>query len=630
MRVFYEEEGSFKVATVMSESESSFQVESLSGKRSKIKSANVLLKFEGDPSKFMDEMSAEANQLEVDFLWECCPEEEFGFEALAKDYYGQIPTPAQSAAVISVLHGAPMYFYRKGKGKFKAAPPETLKAALASVEKKRLQAEKIASYVRELKAKAMPSEFMPSLAQLIYHPDKNTIEWKALDQVASELKLSPIEVLDQAGGIPSHHDYHLGAFLNEFFPEGADFPNDLETPIVPNDLPQASAKAFSIDDATTTEIDDAFTCEKMPGGMTRVGIHIAAPALGILPHSSLDEVAMKRLSTVYMPGHKLTMLPNKAIEPFSLNAGYYRPALSLYLDVAEDYSIINRFSQVEAIFVEENLRHDSLEPYFNENTLTSNPGHPYWEKLVFLFNLAESLEKKRGKYDPHRPVQIDYSFYVDDGVVSIVGRRRGSPMDKLVAELMIEANRHWGAEIKDKQWPGLYRAQNGGRVYMTTKAEAHQGLGVEQYAWSTSPLRRAADLVNQRQMLAILRGEESPYPKHDEIAVILRRFEVVYQSYAEFQSRMERYWCLEYLRQHQLKEVNAVVLRDNLVRLTDLPYVSKVFNLPLLNPGTLVRLNVKSIDTLIIELGLDFIAVDDTDAAHDPLIEGEDGIEGDS
>ncbi len=609
MNVFYEEEGSFKVASVMSENPGSLQVEAVSGKRSKIKSANVLLKFEGSLAGFMDQAQAEAETLEPDFLWECCGEPEFGFEELAKEYYGRVPIPVEAAAAAISLHAAPMYFYRKGKGRYKAAPEENLRAALAAQERKRLQAEKVAEYVAQLQAHALPSEFGSKLDMLFYEPDKNTLEWKALDEAATATNLSHLKLLEACGAVPSAHDYHFGAFLREYFPAGVHFEG--HAPVVtPDNLDQAEAEAFSIDDATTTEIDDAFSVRMLENGHARIGIHIAAPALGIAPGSALDAIALKRLSTVYMPGNKITMLPEAAIAPYSLHAGEWRPTLSLYLELDPGLAVVNSASRLEAVKIADNLRHDALEPHFNEENWQTPGDHPYWERLNLLHRLAESLEKGRGKFDPNRAPQVDYNFYVEDGRVSITERKRGAPMDKLVAELMIHANAHWGGMLAENAIPGIYRAQQGGKVYMTVNAEPHQGLGVAQYAWSTSPLRRAVDLINQRQMLALLQGSEPAYAKNsDALATAMREFDQTYNAYNEFQTRMERYWCLQYLIQENVQEVVATVWRENLVRLDGMPYVTKVPSLPELAPGARALLEVKRIDPLLMELDCRFKSV---------------------
>lgn len=624
MNVFYEEDGGFKVASIMSESDSSMQVEASTGKRSKIKVANVLMRFDGNLSGFLESAQAEAESLDTDFLWECCGDAEFSFEVLAEDYYGGKPSRLQAAAIAIKLHGAPMYFYRKGKGHYKAAPDDTLKAALAGMEKKRQQAEWMAQMVEQLKAQTLPESFNGKLDQLLYAPDKNSLEWKALDQAAAELKQLPIQVLHAAGAISSIHDYHLGAFLREYFAAGTAFPA-FSLAELSTDLPLSAVAAFSIDDSTTTEIDDALSVTPLANGNTQVGIHIAAPALGVAPHEALDQEVMKRLSTVYMPGHKITMLPEEAIRPFSLDAGETKPALSLYLEVAADFSIVHQHSRLERVHIAENLRHDTLEPYFNEVTLTQDSGHPLWTSLVFLFHFAESLEKARGKYDPTRPQPVDYNFYVSEGVVSIVNRQRGSPMDKLVAELMIIANSQWGLLLAEHGVPGIYRAQNGGKVYMTTKAEGHQGLGVAQYAWCTSPLRRAVDLINQRQLISVLSLQPPVYSGNsDELVGHMRNFDQTYNAYNEFQTRMERYWCLQYLVQEQMTEIDATVWRENLVRLQNLPYMTKVHSLPATKPGTTVRLSIQKVNTLLMELDCKFVGVIDQaeTAADEPSAPG--------
>ena len=621
MNVFYEEDGGFKVASVMSETDASLQVESASGKRSKIKAASVLIRFEGLLANFMEAANQEVEALDTDFLWECCGEAEFSFNDLAKEYYGAKPTAIQAAATAIKVHAAPVYFYRKGRGNYKAAPAETLKLALAAVERKRLQALQMAAWVEQLNHKTLPEGFAAKADALIYNPDKNSLEWKAIEESAHATGRLALSVMAQCGLIANAHDYHLGAFLREMFKDGTDFAPFDEVNVLqemtPQDLPLANVTAFSIDDATTNEIDDAFSLEKLGNGNTRVGIHIAAPALGVPVGSALDTIVLNRLSTVYMPGNKITMLPESVVRPFSLDAGETRPALSLYCEVTPAFEVVAYESKLEKIKMGENLRHDALEPLFNAATLASDSGHSHWHELKFLHDFAESLEKSRGKADLNRAPQIDYNFYVTDGVVQIIARERGSPMDKLVAELMIYANATWGAELQQGGFAGIYRAQTGGKVFMTTEVTPHQGLGVAQYAWSTSPLRRAVDLVNQRQMIALLNNEPAPYAAKDgKLQTIIRDFELTYTAYSDFQTRMERYWCLQYLIQEKLTEVTATVWRENLVKIDGMFFITKVPSLPELKVGTRVSLEIKQIDTLLIELTCKFKHVIETEAVE--------------
>ncbi len=604
MNVFYEEEGVFKVGAILADNTTSLQVEAPHGKRSKIKAASVLLRFDVPPlSEFMQFAQKTADDLDLNFLWECCvTDAEFASDALAADYFGHSPSPLEAAAVLIRLHAAPMYFYKKGRGRYKAAPPEALKAALASQEKKRLQAEQQSHYVKLLTAFILPEEFRPLLSELLYQPDKNTVEWKALDVACTTAKLNVPRLLEKCGAIPSSHDYHFNRFLLEHFPEGTGFgpldaAGELSDPV---DLPVADVAAFSIDDATTTEIDDAFSVTPLTLGSFRVGIHIAAPALGIAPGSPLDRVVAKRLSTVYLPGNKITMLPESVIHHYTLGEERLCPVLSMYLDVADDFTITATHSRIEQVKIAANLRHDTLEQHFNEYTLANDSlDHPFGKELRALWDFACKMEVLRGKASDSNNDKIDYSFNVKDDYVTISERRRGSPIDKVVSELMIYVNAEWGRQLADGGVTGIYRSQGGGKVRMSTSPAPHQGLGVSQYAWISSPLRRYVDLINQRQLIALLRGEVPPYTREsDDLLLAMRDFEATYEAYGDFQRGMERYWCLRWLLQENISATGAQVLKENLVKLDCLPLVVRVPSLPDMSPETNVEVEISQVDLL--------------------------------
>jgi exoribonuclease II len=607
-QVFYEEDGGFKVGAVMADNDTSLQVEAPHGKRSKIKSSAVMLRFE-QPSltEFMPLVDKESQSLDVDFLWECCGENEFAFTDLGRDYYGHAPTAVEAAAVLTRLHSAPMYFYKRGKGRYKAAPQEALKAALAGTERKRQQESLKVHYAQALQKGELPEAFKPMLQDLIYKPDKNSLEYKALDAAATASKQTPRQVLAQAGGIASTHDYHLNGFLREYFPDGTNFPA-LEIAPLALDLPLANVNAFSIDDASTTEIDDAFSVTTLPGGNIQVGIHIAAPALGIAVDDAIDSIARQRLSTIYMPGNKITMLPDAVIEHFTLSEGRTAPALSLYLVFAgNDTTLIESHTRLEFVSIKHNLRHDQLDDHFTEANINAGGGdYPYKQELLILWKVANKLEAARGKADAGPP-PLDYNFYIEDARVRIVPRLRGSPIDKVVSELMIKANAEWGQRLAEENIAAIYRTQGNGKVSMSVEPGGHQGLGVSHYAWSSSPLRRYVDLVNQRQLIAWVNGTTPPYGRTSEaLGAAIRDFELAYDAYADMQRKIERYWCLRYLQQEKIEVAKASVLRESLVRLSGLPLVCRVPSLPNLPFGTEVEVEIGAIDLWAIELACRF------------------------
>ena len=599
MHLLYEEDGEFKVGTVLAQAPASFQVESPHGRRAKIKSANVLLSFERPgAAELLAAAQTYAAELDTDFLWQCCGSGEFGFGDLAREYVGREPGPAEAAGVLLKLQSAPMYFYRRGRGRYQAAPAETLKLALASAEKKQRVLAQIAEWAAQLARFECPPEIERLRDSLLYAPDRNKPETKAFERACAITGLSGARLFERCGKLADTHAYHLNRFLHEFFPHGTAFPP--HQPASPaGDLPLAEAQAFSLDDADTTEIDDAFSLQRVSADEWRVGIHIAAPALAFAPGSALDAIARERLSTAYMPGQKFTMLPEDAIAACSLDAGTERPAVSLYVNVSSgDFTVRGRHSRLELVRIAANLRHDEVEPLNAVFESGTNAGLPREAELHTLWRLAEALERRRGKPSVN-PSAADYVFRVEQGRVRIEPRRRGAPLDKLVAELMILANTAWGELLAERDVAALYRVQTSGKVRMSVHPEAHEGLGVACYAWSSSPLRRYVDLVNQWQLAATLGGRKPPFARTSEsLLTALRAFEVTYARYDEHQRAMENYWCLRWLLQEGVAHADAVVLRENLVRFEGLPLTARVPSLPVLDAGMRVRLAVGEVDLI--------------------------------
>ncbi len=555
MHVFFEDDGAFKAGTVLADIDTSLQVEAISGKRLKLKAANVLLRFSGPaPSILLADAQAIAAGIDPDFLWEVCGAPEFGFAELAAEYFGRAPAPSEAAALALRLHASPMHFYKKGKGRYKAAPPEALQAARASVERKRRETEEVAAYAAELQAHRLPPGFREKLPMLLYKPDKLALETRALAVACESARTHPLALLAACGAIPSTHDYHFNRFLFDAFPRGTDFPRIDDLPTVP-DLPLAAVRAFSIDDATTTEIDDAFSVRSLANGNLEIGIHIAAPALVIARGSPLDAIARARLSTVYMPGRKITMLPEPVIGRFTLAASSAPAALSLYVETTHDGVVVRQSTRAERVPIAANLRLDAINECFASDASASDP--EWSDELRALWRLAGKLEERRGKADVQR---VDYNFLVD------------------------------------------WEASPDGRV------STHQGLGVAQYLWASSPLRRYSDLVNQRQLLAVLDGGAPVYADGDaELLAIMADFELTYSQYAELQSQMEHYWCLRWLQQENIAESEATVVRDNLVRFDGIPLYVRAPDLPALTPGTRVRVGVGQIDLLAAIVEVRFI-----------------------
>ncbi|ACM34397.1 ribonuclease catalytic domain-containing protein [[Acidovorax] ebreus] len=693
MHALFDEAGKFLAGRILSEAESSAQIELDSGKRVKVKAANILLKFDKPaPAELLAQAREIAAGVELPLAWEFAPEEEFGFAELARDYFSAQAPVTEQAGMLVALFEAPHYFRRAGKGRFRKASAEVLQQALAAIEKKKQIQAQIDAWAAELVAGTCPQPVREQLYKILFRPDKNAPEYKAVVEASRSAQKAPLDLLQAAGAIDSSYQFHWKRFLFDNFPKGTGFP-PLAAPQPPADLPLADVQAYSIDDSATTEIDDALSVQGLGTGTVTLGIHIAAPGLAIQPGGDLDKLGRTRLSTVYMPGYKITMLPDEVVQIYTLDEGRANPAVSLYVTIDEaTLAITATETRLERVPVTVNLRHDQLDHIVTEEWLqdasiqTENTPQALLdlrEQLSFLHRLAKQLKAQRevvrGKPETfNRP---DYTFRLsaarppeganapaggsagseaasmgahkprNDGAepdgseqVHIGTRKRGAPLDLIVAEAAIVANSTWGNMLAEHGVPGIYRSQAslapGVKVRMSTKALPHAGIGVKSYAWATSPLRRYVDLVNQWQIIACARHGKTaalaaPFkPKDAELFSIISSFDAAYSAYNGYQAGMERFWTLKYLQQNQITELDATVFKEGpngsfLVRADTLPLVLPVLGAQQLPRGARVRVKLGEIDEITLDVAGTLVArLDDPlDASDDGPVDEDEGDE---
>jgi len=509
-----------------------------------------------------------------------------------------------------------------------------------------------------------PEAIQTQLYKILFKPDKNASEYKAVVEAARHTQTAPLALLQKAGAITSAYQFHWQRFLFDNFPKGTQFPS-LEAPAIEADLPTANVQAYSIDDSQTTEIDDALSVQGLGTGTVTLGIHIAAPGLAIAPDSAIDQLGRQRLSTVYMPGYKITMLPDEVVQRYTLQEGRDCPALSLY--VSFDEATLQQQSsetRMERVPIAANLRHDQLDhvvtqawldnPNFAHDANVALPAMPR-EQLSFLFRLAQHLKAQRevvrGKPETFNRPDYNFRLVGNDGQapqgheqVEISVRQRGAPLDLMVAEAMILANSTWGQWMGELGVPAIYRSQAslqpGVKVRMGTKALPHAGIGVPSYAWSTSPLRRYTDLVNQWQIIACVKHGNTaalvaPFkPKDAQLLSIISAFDAAYTSYNAYQAGMERFWTLQFLQQHKITELPATVFKvfpgqPPMARADHLPLVLPVMGASDLPRGAQVLLRLSEIDDISLDISGQLLSVLNSanalsDASHEAQAMDED------
>nr|HRM00923.1 RNB domain-containing ribonuclease [Acidovorax sp.] len=344
-----------------------------------------------------------------------------------------------------------------------------------------------------------------------------------------------------------------------------------------------------------------------------------------------------------------------------LDEGRANPAVSLYVTVNEaTLEVTGAETRLERVPVEVNFRHDQLDHIVTEDWL-ANPEVQYEntpqhlldkrEQLSFLHRFAQHLKAQRevvrGK--PENFTRPDYNFKLvgndkgePDGSeqVQISTRKRGAPLDLIVAEAAIVANSTWGLMLAEHGVPGIYRSQAsmapGVKVRMGTKALPHAGIGVKAYSWATSPLRRYVDLVNQWQIIAVVRHGKTaalaaPFkPKDADLFSIISSFDAAYSAYNGYQAGMERFWTLKYVEQNGITELNATVFKEGpggsfLVRADDIPLVFPVLGAQNLPRGARLKVKLGEADEITLDIhGTVIERLDDpADASDDGPVDDE-------
>jgi exoribonuclease-2 len=328
---------------------------------------------------------------------------------------------------------------------------------------------------------------------------------------------------------------------------------------------------MTIDGQATHDFDDAISIEKI-GDQFRLGIHIVDVAHFVRQGDIIDQEALSRGSSIYMPDQKISMLPASLAEGLcSLKAGAIRPAISTMVNLSPSLEVIDFEILSSLIKVKRQLTYYDVNQEADQNP-----------DIVILRAIAEKFHQQRLDAGAVQITVPEINVWLaDDGTISVNRINRESPGRMLVSEIMIMANWLMARYLAENKMPAVFRSQpgprerlykgDGGTVFQNwmqrrflsrfvlgTKPEKHSGLGLNAYVTATSPIRKYFDLLTQRQIRAVI-GLDRPYTS-DEITQILQLLELPMANVSRLQFGRNRYWLLKYLEQHIGRKEEAIVL----------------------------------------------------------------------
>jgi exoribonuclease-2 len=554
------------------------------------------------PSEFLNLASQcksriESIQQDIDaqLLWESVQDEsrEFVIEELAQSYFGE-HNSWQSSALFRALAEDPLHFKRKGP-RFIPRSAQQVADQLTTLRRRR-EKEAFRQQAREWIHQALTTDgeivVPPEMVGLLQQVEDFLLKKKPneaahlLAQASDELtaKEAAFELLVRAGRLDPDADPLLViAGVEERFPRKALEQAERLIPFQRDEGRQdvTALAAFSIDDEETREVDDALTVA-INGDRLRVGIHIADVAYFVAKAEPMDEEAYRRSVSIYLPTRTVTMFPERlAYDLASLNQDQSRPAMSFQVEFNGRGQVLDWQLFRSQIRVTRRLSYTEA-----DQMIQSPAPDELTESLKRLHSIGSQLMDQRlaqGAIIIRRP---ELKVRVRDDQITLKVLDPQSPSRRLISEMMILANQLAAQHAVRQGVPVIFRTQDpplsdpgfyGGeqeydplsankilkgmrRSRLSLFPQPHAGLGLDAYTQLTSPIRRFADIVIQRQMTAHLAGQPVPYER-EELLEILTMAEAAERDMRAIERQATRFWVLEYLaRQPDDRVFEAVVL----------------------------------------------------------------------
>ena len=567
-------------------------------------------------------------ELDLTLLWEVVQEQGRAFTAedLAELFFGR-RSSAGAAVMLAALIADRIYFVRRNR-EFMVRSPEQVERLRVQESRMRMRSEEgrrtrdllSAIIANDPRTSATPasSEAAPLIAELqryLKNPSTRSQELTVmLSQAAPDVDPVEVafEVLERLGAAPVTPRFAaIGALVAEFG-EAAEAEAAAVVPVERE--PIDGPVAFTIDDEETLEVDDALSCEVTADGQLRVGIHIAMVADFVTRGGPMDREAAARSTTVYLPETTVRMLPDEiCCRRASLIAGERRPVMSTSV-------LLEHGELLSSAISPRNLMIGRRLSYAQADRILAGAEEPDSEVAMALGRLLEAALELRERRKRAGAILIQrrepkVRVHGEEVEIEIIDNNN-SPSRLLVAEFMVLNNFVAASYAAEHRIPIIYRVQPSAgdagvvRARLSVYPEFHAGAGLQCYAQLSSPIRRYADLVLQRQLVSALADSSAPPYDADEILAVLANTENAEAEAKELERRARRYWTLRYLQRHAVgRELAATVTRDGAsAELDDYAVRGALRGASNVSTQTQIRVRIARVDPLRGWLSFDYLA----------------------
>jgi len=566
-----------------------------------------------------------AAELDLQLLWEVTQEQSRSFSAaeLAELFFGRRSNAAASV-MLEALLGDRIYFVRRHMD-FVPRTPDQVERLRMQNDRIRARSDdyrKIQKYLRDVLvgAETPPTDEAAALIEELSRYLKNPFTrsrdmTQMLAHAAPEVDPAEaaFEILERLGARPRVPRFAFIAGLKDEFSEAVmkEAAEALPGPRAISD----GGYAVTVDDEDTVEVDDALSCEALADGGMRVRVHIALVADFVIKGGAMDQEAAARATTVYLPETTIRMLPDPiSCRAASLIAGQDRPVLTTDVRLSADGELVEASIYPARIPIMRRLDYDQVDRILESGSCTDEAA----ATISRLHAAATQLRQRRRTAGAVLVQRREAKVRVRGDEVEISVIDNASPGRTLVAEFMVLSNFVAARYAAMNRIPIIYRVQPqlGGdlvsqRPRLSLHPEFHAGVGLDFYAQLSSPIRRYADLVLQRQLLGALKNRDNQTPIYtiDELLAVLAGAENAEASGRELERRAKRYWILRYLQRHALDgPILAYVAREGQsAELADFAVRGTLHGAPTLPNQMPIMVQVSRVDPLRGWLAFDFV-----------------------
>ena len=568
-----------------------------------------------------------AAELDLQLLWEVAQEQGRSFSAaeLAELFFGRRSNAAASVMLEALLNDR-TYFVRRHMD-FVPRTPDQVERLRIQNDRIRARSDDYRRIQKQLRdvlngAEKPPADETAALIEELSRYLKNPFTrsrdmTQMLAHAAPEVDPAEaaFEILERLGAHPRVARFAFIAGLKDEFSDAA-MKEAAEAVPGPRAISDGGY-AVTVDDEDTVEVDDALSCESLAGGGMRVRVHISLVADFVVKGGAMDREAAARATTVYLPETTIRMLPDPiSCRAASLIAGEDRPVMTTDVRLSADGELLEVSIYPARIPIMRRLDYDQVDRILESGTRAEETA----ATVSRLHAAAIQLRQRRRTAGAVLVQRREAKVRVRDGDVEITVVDNASPGRTLVAEFMVLSNFAAARYAAENRIPIIYRVQpqiSGGdlaaqRPRLSLHPEYHAGIGLDFYAQLSSPIRRYADLVLQRQLLGALRNrdhETPPIYNVDELLTVLAGAENAEASGRELERRAKRYWILRYLERHALDgPLLAYVVREGQsAELADFAVRGTLHGAPTLPNQMQIMVQVSRVDPLRGWLAFDFI-----------------------